>query len=136
MTTLKGAVQQPDGDAARAALKAALQDVLNHPHLVIKVAVLGTIVDREILSSSQKSMLQTAIDAVDALPDASNKKIQAEQIWNAAPKQDVLQTTAHAIQSGTAARYRGSPPSASTSRSSPRRSRFSWMSPRAPRRPG
>ena len=103
LTTLKAAVQAADSDATRAALKAALQDVLNHSGLVIKVAVLGTIVDRQILSDSQASTLQKAVAAVDALPDASAKKVQAEQIWNAAPKQDVLQATADAIQSGTGA---------------------------------
>jgi uncharacterized protein (TIGR03437 family) len=103
MTTLKAAVLQPDGDAARAALKAALQDVLNHPRIVVKVAVLGTIVDRQILSSSQTSELQTAVAAVDALPDVSNQLIQAQKIWDAAPKQDVLQATADAIQTGTGA---------------------------------
>ncbi len=103
MRTLKAAVLKPDGDAARAALKAALQDILNHPRLTIKVAVLGTIYDRDILSSSQETMLQTAIKAVDALPDASNRKVKAEQIWNAAPKQDVLQSVSDAIQSGGAA---------------------------------
>lgn len=102
MTTLKSAVLQPDSSAARSALKVALQDVLNHPHLTIKVGILGAVYDRDILSASQKSMLQTAINAVDALPDASNKLIQAQQIWDAAPKQDVLQAVSDAIQSGAA----------------------------------
>jgi uncharacterized protein (TIGR03437 family) len=103
MRALKAVVLLPDGDAARAALKAALQNVLAHPRLVIKVTVLGAIYDGEVLSASQKDLLRKAITAVDALPDAGDRKIAAERIWKAASQQNALQAAADAIRRGASA---------------------------------
>jgi hypothetical protein len=103
LAKLRDQMRTGDNASVRAALKAAIQDVLAHQTVKIKVSVLGTIYNKDVISSTNEAWLRKALAAIDSLPEASDRKIQAEQIWNAAPKREVLMETKKAIETGAGA---------------------------------
>ncbi len=103
LNNLKAQARKADNAAFRAALKAALNDVLNNSRLRISVPKIGTIYDKNYLSSTNRSRLRTAIAAIDRIPEKSNLKISAKKIWDAVPKREILNQTAEAIQTGVGA---------------------------------
>ncbi len=100
---LKTFVRQGDSASVRAALKSAMNDLLRNSHLNISVSKIGTIYNREILSSTQKAYLRKGIAAIDSIPEKSNLKISAQRIWDNIPKREILAETAEAIQNGVGA---------------------------------
>ncbi len=108
LRNLKAQMQTGDSATVRAALDAAIRAVLDNPriHVTYKVPVVGstiTIIDYTFVSSSLRSQLNSALDGVRALPEASNQKVSAEQIWNQVPKREILMQTASAIENGATA---------------------------------
>ncbi|MEP7362286.1 MAG: hypothetical protein ABI972_03455 [Acidobacteriota bacterium] len=105
---LKRQMQSADNASVRRALESAIQNLLNNPRLRItyKVPVVNktiTIYDRVIVDSSMAAKLNAAAAGVRALPEASNVKVSAEQVWNNVPQREILRETAGAIEKGAAA---------------------------------
>jgi|GEM_PF-4947231 len=100
---LKAQARKADNATFRAALKAALNDVLNHSRLKISVPKIGTIYDKNYLSSTNRSRLRTAIAAIDLIPEKSNLQISAKKIWENVPTREILNQTAEAIKTGVGA---------------------------------
>lgn len=103
LNNLKAQARKGDSASVRAALRRALNDVLNNSRLRIRVAKIGTIYDKNFLSSTNRSRLRTAIAAIDRIPEKSNLKISAKKIWENAPKREILNRTAEAIETGVGA---------------------------------
>jgi hypothetical protein len=103
LTRVRDRARSADSESMRAALKTAMQDLLAHQTVKIKVSVLGTIYNKDVISSSTETWLRKGLAAIDSLPEASDRKIQAEQIWDAAPKREVLMETKKAIETGVGA---------------------------------
>lgn len=100
---LKTEVRKGDSASVRAALKRALNDVLRHGRLRIRVPVIGTIFNRDFIGSTNRRHLQNAIRAIDTIPEKSDRKIAAQKIWDAVPTREILRQTAEAITTGVAA---------------------------------
>jgi hypothetical protein len=100
---LKSAAQKGDNETFRAALKSAIDDVLRNQRVKIKVSVIGTIYDRDVVSSTNESRLRTALAAIGSLPEASSRRIAAKEAWEAAPVNEALEEAFQAIESGVAA---------------------------------
>jgi len=105
---LKRLMQTGDNATVRAALDATIRAVLANERLRItyRVPVVGTtitIYDRVLLDATMKSRLNAALLGVRALPEASNRRISAEQIWNAVPKKEILRKVGDDIEKGVTA---------------------------------
>ena len=108
LRTLKAAMQAADSTTVRAALEAAILSVLNNPRIRVtyKVPVAGatiTIIDYTFVSSSLRAELNNALAGVRALPEASDRKVSAEQAWNHVPKREILRQAADAIENNITA---------------------------------
>ena len=77
--------------------------MLRNQQVKIKVSVIGTIYNRDVVSGTNESLLRKALAAIDALPEASSRRIAAEDAWEAAPVNEALNEVFEAIESGVAA---------------------------------
>jgi len=105
---LKRLMQTGDNATVRAALKAAINQVLANTRLRITyqvpvVNVTITIYDQQIISAGLQSQLRTALSAIDLLPEKSNIMISARSVWERLPKREILRATAKAIEQGAGA---------------------------------
>lgn len=105
---LKRLMQTGDSATVRAALDAAIRAALANTRLRItyRVPVVGTtitIYDGVILDATMVSRLNLALAGVRALPEASSRKVSAEQIWNQVPKREILRQVGDAIEKGITA---------------------------------
>ncbi len=100
---LKAAALKSDNATFRAALKAAINDLLRNQRLKVKVAVIGTIYSRDTVSSTNEARLRKALTAIDALPAASERRVSAKQAWEAAPVNETLNEVFDAIETGVGA---------------------------------
>jgi hypothetical protein len=105
---LKRLAQTGDNASVRRALESAILSVLNNPRLQItyRVPVIGvtiTIADVLIVDATLRARLNTALAGVRALPEASNIRLKAQQVWDALPKREILRATADAIERGVTA---------------------------------
>lgn len=102
ISTLKARVQTGDDATVRAALKAAINNVLANQVVTVRVSVLGTVYQRDVVNATQERQLKTALAAIDSLPAASNRKVAAATAWAQAPKRETLIATADEIAQGIA----------------------------------
>jgi len=108
LRNLKRQMQTGDSAQARAALEAALRDVVANPRLRVTYTVpvvnaTITIIDYQIVSASLQQQLNVALQGVRALPEVSSVKVKAEQAWNLVPKKEILRSTAEAIEKNATA---------------------------------
>lgn len=105
---LKRRMQSADSATTRAALDAAIRAVLANRQLRItyRVPVVGTtitILDDTVIDAAMVTRLNTALAGLRALPEASTRKVGAEEAWNRIPKREILRQTGDAIEKGIAA---------------------------------
>lgn len=103
---LKRLMQTADNATARAGLERELQYWIGNPRLRITYKVVGktiTVYDTALLNASQRGQLQAALKGLRALPDASDRKVKAEQAWKLLPKRELLRQVGTAIADGVAA---------------------------------
>jgi hypothetical protein len=105
LRALKSAVQKPDDAAARIALKKALSDVIapKNRRLVVEVKPIGKLYDAEVLTRRQLAQIRTGIEALDALPAASDRKVKAADVYAKVPKREGLAEAGRAIRAGRGA---------------------------------
>lgn len=110
------AQQTEDGPAYRKALKTALQTVVSHSTFSQKAKVKKTVdfgvtkktftfynktLSYTVIDASTRSNLQTAANNVDNIEPSYTVKISTQQIYDAIPKQQIIEETRSGVQDGT-----------------------------------
>ena len=123
LARLRDAARQEDDAGLRAALRAALLDVIDNNHLTVRIPFpsvrvtwtwLGprvrfperdrTIYSRDLMNASQIAQLRTGIEAVDAIPAREGPRVEAQQVYEkAVNRKAILADIRSGIESGVEA---------------------------------